>query len=297
MAQTIYIPNSNPWANALPHMLSQYLMMSIGNKFEEQRLAKVRELAHMEKVENTEAELAMKGFTPHEAQPGDVTSRPDLTVYGRGYNLPQGKFLPLSIEGKTVPGKYLYTYGTSSPQVVSFPRQYTDFQTKQIDTGQGKVTVGYPVNNEGPAFEHVQVLSKPEKTSMSDIWSALRIKGLIGLSNEDQRKALFPGLRGEQEPKALRQLDIYAKSAGIDPSVLRDGSLTEEQATKITNKIIEVGDKSVLSQLMRGALGGAPSSQGGGGTPVRELDLLRKKATGSLTPDEESELNMIRGGQ
>jgi hypothetical protein len=285
--------------------LSQFLLNDQMANLGIRRMEKMRELARKEQIENAETELALKGYTPHTAEAGDVTSRPDVEVYGKGWMMPKGKFIPVSVEGKNIPGNYFFQYGNSAPQLVKFPREFSKFKTEAIDLGGGeRAVVGYPVDEQGiPATEHVKVLSKPENLSPSDVWKGLQIKALMGLSDEDKRKALFPGLKGETEPKALRQLDIYAKSAGVDPSALRDGSLTQEQATKITNKIIEVGDKSILSQLMRGSLGGIPSGgnmaspQGGAGNPMRELELLRKKSTGALTSDEEQELNMIRGGQ
>lgn len=299
MPQPIYMPQS-PWAQALPLFLSQFILNDQMANIGMRRMEKMRELARKEQIENAEAELSLKGYTPHEAEAWDTTSRPDVTVYGKGWNMPQGKFIPVSVEGKNIPGNYFYQYGNSTPQLVKFPREFSKFKTEAIDVGGGqKAVVGYPVDEQGvAATEHVKVLSKPENLSPQDVWKGLQIKGLMSLSDEDKRKALFPGLKGETEPKALRQLDIYAKSAGVDPSVLRDGTLTEEQATKITNKIIEVGDKSFLSQVMRGAVGGNMTSpQGGAGNPMRELELLRKKGTGALTSDEEQELNMIRGGQ
>jgi hypothetical protein len=302
MPNVIYMPRyTNPWEQMLPQFLSQMLLHSQLGKLQEQADAR-RQAAEQQQYEQRsamqeeaqirqegrleKAGLLSKGYTPlapdAEAEGETVTS-----TTGERYLPPQGKFSPIVMEGKTIPGKYLYTYGTSSPQVVSFPPRYTQFDSKEIDTPQGKVTVGYPMTDQGPAFEHTTVLSKPEKMSMSDVWKGLQIQGLIGLSNEDQRKALFPGLR-DQEPKALRQLDIYAKSVGVDPSALRDGTLTEEQATKVVNKMIEVGDKSFLSQLMRGTFGGVPSANN---KETREFELLRKARAGKLTPQEQAELD------
>lgn len=155
------------------------------------------------------------------------------------------------------------------------------------------------------------VISDPKATNNKDRFSEIRI------ATEGDESKLRPGTRyvmnlttnkpqviqqpksdGKQSP--LRNLDIYAQSIGINPQRLRGQGdpLTQQEADMLTNKIIEVGDRSFLSQLLRGAFSGAKAAKlQTQESKKREAELIRKEVDGTITPDELKELEKIESSR
>lgn len=295
----IYMPQ-NPMQQALPLLLSNMILQGNAQRNTEKQMERQYEMRQKDYAQRVEVELQEKGFTPFAAEPGDATARPDVEILGKGYMRPKPLFSPLSIEGKTVPGKYLFTHGGNNPQVVTFPRQFTKFDTKEISLGPGKtMVIGYPVDDTGtPAFDAAKIISTPKETTPSDLLASLKVTALMGLSRDDRAKALFSGLR-EKSPKAMRELDIAARAAGVDLAKLEDGTLTTEEAQAIVSKQAEMRLSAMDSLMMRGLISsGAPQ---GGQRPAageqRERELLKKKSRGPLTSSEEAELRALSGGR
>jgi hypothetical protein len=278
------------------------LMAGIGEGLAAYTLAQERrrreELEKQRIAEARQFELEKAGYQQMTDQGEEYSPAPSGNVVwagGKAYRPPEPKLSPLTSEGKTVPGRYIFQLGNQA-QLVNLPKQYTGWEPKTYDLGEGQqVTVGFPKTEQGIDYGKGVVLQKPEKMDANEVIQMLKLRGLLSLSPSEQKQALFPGLK----PRQMRQLDVYAKSVGIDPQKMRDGTITQDEANKLVNKIIEVGDKSVLSQLLRGSFGnliGGSLTQPGRVSPeAREFELLTKKRDGTLTSQEQEELNRLQG--
>ena len=290
MPAPIYVPQrQNPWTNMLPNFLMNMFMMKERHDLikEERELSREETQASLESTQ--QFELQKEGYTPSATGTGDVT------VGGQAYNRPTPQFSPISINGKQIPGKAIFKYG-NSVNVINLPKNYNDYKVSEIPvkgTGENAV-VAFPMTSKGEAdTTNMKILYKPSKVTGSDLMAAVRANILVGLPKGQQAKAAFPSLKETKTPQ-MRQLDIYAKAAGVDVEKLRNRTLSQAEAQKVVKRLDESRAKNLLELLFQGKMPGEGTAAPEG-NKVREAELLRKRISGTISPAEDNELNQIQG--
>jgi hypothetical protein len=137
----LYIPpTQNPFLAQSMSMLQNIGMMYLGHQLKMQDQDKQLEQQKTIRAEETQAKLAMEGFTPvsNEQQMGDVGNGPptgQVNIYGKSYNQPKPQVMPISVGGKD--------YGVAirlGDKIQIVPRDKTELGAYKIgDTKEFKV--------------------------------------------------------------------------------------------------------------------------------------------------------------
>jgi hypothetical protein len=206
--------------------------------------------------------------------------KPDVTLAGRGYKTTAGGPIDIPKEAQPYVGAFRLPGG--KVQVYTKP---TTTAAKML-MSQGIIKAGddlyqAKITSRGPDFSQmtritsggVNIIDKTDKAGRVTITALSKKDGTV-VWQKDLGIVGKPG--GSAGATALRNLDVIAQSVGVSPTRLRDGKLTQAEATRIVKKL---RTENIVSLLL-GLTGST-----GTGVPEGEDDL---------TDEEKAELERLR---